>query len=66
MGLDGWVIELFIHFVDLMLPNFLVVVVESKIHGFILEAINSNFIALIPKMVEPRTFAYYRPISLCN
>lgn len=63
---DGWGVELLIHFMDLMIPNFLVVAGESRIHGFISGAINVNFIAVIPKRVEPRTFADYHPISLCN
>lgn len=66
MGLDGWGIELFIHFIDLMIPYLLEIVQESRIHRFISRAINATFIALIPKRVEPRTFAYYCPISLCN
>lgn len=66
LGLYGWGIEIFIHFIDLMILDLLVVAEKSRIHGFISVAINVNFITLIQKRVEPMTFADDLPISLYN
>lgn len=63
---DSWTVEFFIHFFDLVGPDSLLMAEESKIRGHILEAINSTFIALIPKKKELESFKDYRPISLCN
>jgi len=43
----------------------------KMIHGFFSKAkvgggINSTFLALIPKEVNPETFGRFRPISVCN
>ena len=42
------------------------VVEESRTTGSLYHAINSTFIALIPKSGIPSPFDDYRPISLCN
>eukprot|EP00253_Pinus_taeda_P006660 PITA_06660 len=42
------------------------VVEESRTSGSLYNAINSTFIALIPKTDAPASFDDYRPISLCN
>jgi hypothetical protein len=39
---------------------------ESRVSGKILGALNSIFIALIPRMNEPIFFEDLRPISICN
>ena len=39
---------------------------ESRKHSFMLKNFNCTNIALIPKSSSPRTFADFRPISLCN
>ena len=66
LGPNGWVVEIFIHFTDFMIPYLLEIAEESRTHGFISGAINVTFIALIPKRVEPRTFPNYHRISHCN
>eukprot|EP00253_Pinus_taeda_P006972 PITA_06972 len=63
---DGWTIELFLHFFDLIGSEITEVVEESTLKGEIYRPFNSTFIALIPKKDEPDTFKDFRPISLCN
>ena len=48
-GPDGWTIELFLHFFDLIGPDITEVVEESRRKGEIYKPFNSTFIALIPK-----------------
>lgn len=61
--MDG--VELFIHFLELMIPDLLVVLEESKTLSHISRAINATFIALISKRENPNSFADFRLISLC-
>jgi len=56
----------YIYFLELMIPNLLTVAEESRIHGFIYGSINAKIIALIPKTLNPSSFAEYKPISLSN
>lgn len=65
-GPDGWTIELFLGFFDVMGEDLLKVVEESRRSGRIHAPINATFIALIPKVDKPETFDDIRPISLCN
>jgi hypothetical protein len=65
-GPDGWTVEFFIHFFDLVGGDLLDMVEESRLKGNISGGLNSTFIALIPKVNKPLTFGDYRPISLCN
>eukprot|EP00253_Pinus_taeda_P034952 PITA_34952 len=65
-GPDGWTIELYLHFFDLIGSDITEVVEESRLKGEIYKPFNSTFIALIPKKDEPETFEDFRPISLCN
>eukprot|EP00253_Pinus_taeda_P035654 PITA_35654 len=63
---DGWTIELFLHFFDLIGSDITEVVEELRRKGEIYRPFNSTFIALIPKKDEPETFEDFRPISICN
>jgi hypothetical protein len=65
-GPDGWTVEFFLHHFDLVGPDLLELVEDSRLHGKIIGALNSTFITLIPKENNPSTFGDYRPISLCN
>jgi len=63
---NGWSVEFYLAFFDILGHDLLKVIEECKktrrIHG----AINSTFIALIPKSENPSSFNDFRPISLCN
>ena len=63
---DGWTVEFFIHFFDLVCMELLNMAEAFQKNGNIPRAINSTFIALIPKKYESDTFMDFRPISLCN
>jgi len=66
LGPDGWTIEFYLAFYDLLGEDLLKVVEECRLSGSLYNAINLNFIALIPKSDTPSSFNDYRPIYLCN
>eukprot|EP00253_Pinus_taeda_P031803 PITA_31803 len=63
---DGWTIEFYLAFLNVLGQDLLGVIEERRTTGSIYHAINSTFIALIPKSDTPESFDDYRPISLCN
>eukprot|EP00253_Pinus_taeda_P011273 PITA_11273 len=65
-GPDGWTIEFYLAFVDLLGNDLLKIVEDSRRRGRISSAIKLTFIALIPKSNAPNTFDEFHPISLCN
>jgi len=65
-GLDGWMVEFFSHFFDLVSEDLVQVVEESRKFGNIPGCLNSTFLTLIPKENNPSSFGDFRPISLCN
>jgi hypothetical protein len=65
-GTDGWTMEFFKHFFDLVGDDILEMIEESRTLGFIPRALNSTFLTLIPKVNKPRLFGDFWPISLCN
>jgi hypothetical protein len=65
-GLDGWTIDLFVGIFEFIGKDILKVVEESRLNGHIHAPLNANFIALIPKVDDPKSLEYFRPISLCN
>jgi hypothetical protein len=66
LGPDGWSVEFFIFFYDLVAKDLMEAVEESRIKGEVIKSLNSTFIALIPKVNGPTNFGDFRPIALCN
>eukprot|EP00253_Pinus_taeda_P014782 PITA_14782 len=66
LGPDGWTIEFYIHFFDLLKNDLLQMVEASRISRSIHHNTSSTLIALIPKKNEEESFHDFRPISLCN
>eukprot|EP00253_Pinus_taeda_P033136 PITA_33136 len=52
-GPDGWAIELYLHFFDLIGEELIEVVEETRIKGEVYSPFNATFIALIPKKENP-------------
>jgi hypothetical protein len=65
-GPDGWTVEFFLAFFDIVGNELLEVVEELRMLGKVSGAMNATFIALIPKSDKPDSFGGFRPISLCN
>jgi len=65
-GPDGWCIEFFLAFYDLIGTDLLKVVEECRTIRHMHDAINTNFIALIPKSDSLTSFNDFLPISLCS
>jgi hypothetical protein len=65
-GPDGWTMEFFLHYFELVGDDLLGMVEESRQNGEVIKSLNSTFIVLIPKANNPASFGDYRPISLCN
>jgi hypothetical protein len=65
-GPDGWTVEFYLHFFDLVGQDLLELVEDTRLNGKVIGTINSTFLTLIPKAASPTTFGDYRPISLCN
>jgi hypothetical protein len=66
LGPNGWTIEFFLVFLELIGDDHIQVVEESRLSGHIHPPINATFIALIPKTDHPTSFEHFLPISLCN
>ena len=65
-GPDGWPVEFYLAFFDLLGPELVNLVESSRRMGRVAPSLNSTFIALIPKKDLPVSFAHFHPISLCN
>ena len=65
-GPDGFPIEFFQEFWDIIKLDLLTVVQESQKNKQMLRALNSTFLALIPKGDGADRLSQFFPISLCN
>jgi hypothetical protein len=55
-GLDGWTVEFFIHFFDLVGDDLLALVEDSRLRGSMINSLNATFLTLIPKVNNPSSF----------
>jgi len=58
-GLDDWSVELFMHFMDLMVLDILLSTKESQTSSYISSALNFNYISLISKVSNESSFKDY-------
>jgi hypothetical protein len=58
-GPDGWTVELYLHYFDLMAQDLLEAVEDSRTRGPVNKQLNSTYIVLIPKHNLPRQFSDY-------
>lgn len=65
-GPDGWTIEFYIAFFEILGEDLLKIVETCRRNGTISSAFKSTFIALIPKLDNPSSYNDFRPISHCN
>ena len=65
-GPDGFTLECYLGFYDLLKKDILKVVKESQRSGKVLGMINSTFLTLISKKQKPQSFDEFKPISYCN
>ena len=65
-GLDGMSPIFYKSFWHIVGKDVVEVVLSALNSGVIPESLNSTFIALIPKIKDPKKFFDFRPISLCN
>jgi hypothetical protein len=65
-GPDGWSIEFFLGFYEIIEDNLMRFIEESQSSWKRIDIFNTTFIALIPKSYNPESYEEYRPISLCN
>ena len=65
-GPDGFTVELFKAYWEIVRHDIYKVVEDSRRSASILKALNATMITLIPKENEAKTPDRYRPIALCN
>ena len=63
---DGFPVEFYQEFWDIIKFDLLAVVQESQHNKQMLRALNATFLALIPKQEGADRLSQFRPISLCN
>lgn len=66
LGPDRWSMEFYLAFFETLGLDLLKVIDECTIYGCMYEAINTTFIALVPKVDFPQIFNDFWPISLHN
>nr|GEY19755.1 RNA-directed DNA polymerase, eukaryota [Tanacetum cinerariifolium] len=64
LGLDGFTFEFFHKYWAVFGPDFSIAVKWFFEHGDFAIGCNSSFVALIPKVLDPKVVSDYRPISL--
>jgi hypothetical protein len=57
LGPDGWIVDFFLHFFELIGEDLLGMVEESRRMGEVIKALNAIFPVLIPKVNKPSSFS---------
>eukprot|EP01018_Ginkgo_biloba_P018356 Gb_34966 [translate_table: standard] len=65
-GLDGFLAEFYKEIKLEMIPILAQICTEIQTIGYLHPTINAIMVSLIPKILNPSTLKYWRPISLCN
>jgi len=65
-GQDGWTVEFFLSYFDLIGNDILEEVEESRRSRSMGRSLNASFLVLIPKVDKPFSFGDFRPITLYN
>jgi hypothetical protein len=65
-GPDGWTVEFYLHFFELVGDDLWDLVEDTRIRGVVNRALNSTFLTLIPNTNLLISLGDYRPIALCN
>lgn len=66
LGLDGWTVEFFADFFDVVGVDVLRVVEEIQRLGEMPLILNSTFIVVVPKLDRSYSFDDFQPIAPCN
>lgn len=66
LGLDGMALIFYQSFWHIVRGDVTTTVLAVLNTGFIPKSINTTLISLIPKILNPKKFSDFRPISLCN
>lgn len=66
LGPDGWTLEFYLFFFDMLGDELTEAIEESRSKSQIPHQLNHTYITLIPKVDKPGSFDDYKPISLCN
>lgn len=66
LGPDDWTVKFFLKFLDLLGPELVEAIEDTRVSGVNLEELKKTYLTLIPKVDRPTSFADYRPIALCN
>ena len=61
---DRWTVEFFLAGYDIIGPDLLLLVEETRVNGVLHLPLNSTFLTLIPKKDKTESLEDYRPISL--
>jgi hypothetical protein len=57
-GPNGWTVEFFVHFFDMVAGDLLEMVEALRLKGIISRGLNSIFLALIPKLNKPHFWGF--------
>lgn len=66
LGSNGWTVEFYLLFFDLLGLKIVRLVEESRLSGKVSRGLNTIVLTLIPKTSDPTSFQDFRLILVCN